>query len=208
MFEGRRQLIAYYFMWFDGRPAAEQCEGCTFYTTQVGELDHLHSRDVTYATLCQGPYEESARYRDFMQWTMPWYSARQSLDTLLTDRQVGMFHLVCYRRDGDRAFETYWTNGRGVEAMGNTYSLLDLTVQWSPGDVGGLAGGLAETVGRRRRAALPQPRTSRSRSGPGSRMGTRTDEFGGAGRSELIGVPFHRRRPAPNPRFRRSRRRP
>ena len=25
--EGRRQLIAYYFMWFPGQPAAEQCEG-------------------------------------------------------------------------------------------------------------------------------------------------------------------------------------
>ena len=34
-FEGRRQLIAYYFMWYPGRPAAEQCEGCTFYATQV-----------------------------------------------------------------------------------------------------------------------------------------------------------------------------
>jgi hypothetical protein len=32
-FEGRRQLIAYYFMWWAGHPAAEQCEGCTFYTT-------------------------------------------------------------------------------------------------------------------------------------------------------------------------------
>jgi predicted dithiol-disulfide oxidoreductase (DUF899 family) len=28
-FEGRRQLIAYYFMWHPGHPAAEQCEGCT-----------------------------------------------------------------------------------------------------------------------------------------------------------------------------------
>ena len=28
-FEERRQLIAYYFMWWDGHPAAEQCEGCT-----------------------------------------------------------------------------------------------------------------------------------------------------------------------------------
>jgi predicted dithiol-disulfide oxidoreductase (DUF899 family) len=26
-FEGRRQLIAYYFMWWDGHPAPEQCEG-------------------------------------------------------------------------------------------------------------------------------------------------------------------------------------
>lgn len=34
-FEGRRQLIAYYFMWWAGHPAAEQCEGCTFYTTHV-----------------------------------------------------------------------------------------------------------------------------------------------------------------------------
>jgi len=31
VFEGRRMLIAYYFMWHTGRPAPEQCEGCTFY---------------------------------------------------------------------------------------------------------------------------------------------------------------------------------
>jgi hypothetical protein len=36
-FEGRRQLIAYYHMWFDGQPAAEQCEGCTFFNGQVRE---------------------------------------------------------------------------------------------------------------------------------------------------------------------------
>jgi predicted dithiol-disulfide oxidoreductase (DUF899 family) len=34
-FEGRSQLIAYFFMWNPARPAAEQCEGCTWYTTQV-----------------------------------------------------------------------------------------------------------------------------------------------------------------------------
>src|ERR1035438_1215184 len=37
-FEGRRQLIAYYFMWWPGHPAAEQCEGCTWVTTQGAEL--------------------------------------------------------------------------------------------------------------------------------------------------------------------------
>jgi predicted dithiol-disulfide oxidoreductase (DUF899 family) len=78
-FEGRRMLLAYYFMWHPGRPAAEQCEGCTFYTSQVRELSFIHSRDVTYATFCQGPYEESARYRDFMGFEMPWYSAPQDL---------------------------------------------------------------------------------------------------------------------------------
>src|SRR5262245_51146473 len=38
VFEGRRLLIAYYFMWYTGHPAAEQCEGCTLYTSQVREL--------------------------------------------------------------------------------------------------------------------------------------------------------------------------
>ena len=128
-FEGRRMLIAYYFMWHTDRPASEQCEGCTFYTSQVRELSFIHSRDVTYATFCQGPYEESARYRDFMGWEMPWYSApRDSLDTLLVGRRVGMMHIVCYLRQGSRVFETYWTTRRGVEVMGNSYSLLDLTV--------------------------------------------------------------------------------
>ena len=67
-FEGRRQLIAYYFMWHTGHPAPQQCEGCTWVTTQVAELSYLHSRDITFAVLCQGPYEESKRYRDFMGW--------------------------------------------------------------------------------------------------------------------------------------------
>jgi predicted dithiol-disulfide oxidoreductase (DUF899 family) len=128
-FEGRRMLVAYYFMWHAGRTAADQCEGCTLYTSQVRELSFIHSRDVTYATLCQGPYEESARYRDFMGWKMPWYSVPQdSLETLLVGRQIGMMHIVCYLRNGSRVFETYWTTRRGVEAMGNSYRLLDLTV--------------------------------------------------------------------------------
>jgi len=127
-FEGRRLLIAYYFMWHTGQPAAEQCEGCTLYTSQVRELSFIHSRDVTYATFCQGPYEESARYRDFMGWEMPWYSAQNSLDTLLVGRRAGMMHIVCYLRQGSDVFETYWTTRRGVEVMGNSYALLDLTV--------------------------------------------------------------------------------
>jgi len=127
-FDGRRQLIAYYFMWWDGHPAAEQCEGCTWVTAQVSELSYLHSRDITYAVFCQGPYPESARYRDFMGWKAPWYSAQASLDELLTGRRVGRMHLVCYLRDGDRVFETYWTTLRGVEEMDCSYALMDLTV--------------------------------------------------------------------------------
>jgi predicted dithiol-disulfide oxidoreductase (DUF899 family) len=127
-FEGRQQLIAYYFMWWDGHPAPEQCEGCTWVTTQVTELSYLHSRDITYAVFCQGPYDESARYREFMGWDMPWYSAQESVDELLVGRHIGRMHLVCYLRDGDRVFETYWTTLRGVETMDYSYALMDLTV--------------------------------------------------------------------------------
>lgn len=127
-FEGRRQLIAYYFMWHDGRPAPEQCEGCTWVTSQVRELSYLHSRDARFAVFAQGPYAESVRYREFMGWDVPWYSAQASLPTLLVGRRVNMMHIVCYLRDGAKVFETYWTTRRGVEAMDNSYRLLDLTV--------------------------------------------------------------------------------
>ncbi|WP_028782350.1 DUF899 family protein [Thalassobacillus devorans] len=126
-FEGRRQLIAYFHMWHTGRPAAEQCEGCTFSTTHINELSYLHSRDVSYATFCEEPYEESSRYRDFMGWTVPWYSVPQdSADHLIFDRHFGI--LVSYLRDGDKVYETYWTTGRGNERMSPSYGLLDLTV--------------------------------------------------------------------------------
>ena len=126
-FDGRRQLIAYYHMWRTGRPAAEQCEGCTWNNSQVAERSYLHSRDITFAVLCQGSYDESIRYREFMGWDMPWYSALPSLETLLSGRQIGSMHIVCYIRDGSQVYETYWTTGRGVEVQDVNYSLIDLT---------------------------------------------------------------------------------
>jgi predicted dithiol-disulfide oxidoreductase (DUF899 family) len=128
VFEGRRQLIAYFHMWFDGHPAAGQCEGCTFFNGQVRELSYLHSRDITYATFCQGPYPQSVRYRDFMGWDVPWYSAQGSTDVLLAGRDWAAGPLICYLRDGDQVFETYWTRGRGLEIMAPSHGLMDRTV--------------------------------------------------------------------------------
>jgi predicted dithiol-disulfide oxidoreductase (DUF899 family) len=126
VFEGRKQLVVYFHMWHTGEPAENQCEGCTFFNGQVRELSDLHARDVTYATFCQGPYAESARYREFMGWDVPWYSPEESTDALVAGRWFGM--LVCYVRDGDRVFETYWGSGRGTEVMAPAYGLLDKTV--------------------------------------------------------------------------------
>jgi predicted dithiol-disulfide oxidoreductase (DUF899 family) len=127
VFEGRRLLIAYFPMWYTGQPAQAQCEGCTFSTTHLTELSYLHSRDVTCASLCEGPYQESARYHDFMGWTMPWYSVPpESVAPLIADRHFGI--LVSYLRAGDQVFETSWTTGRGNEMMANSFGLLDRTV--------------------------------------------------------------------------------
>jgi predicted dithiol-disulfide oxidoreductase (DUF899 family) len=174
-FEGRRQLIAYYFMWNPGRPAPEQCEGCTWVTSQVRELTYVHARDVIFAVFCQGPYPESARYRDFMGWEMPWYSAQDSIATLLAPpKRVGRMHLVCYLRVGNEVFETYWTTIRGVEAMDNNYRLLDLTVYgrqetWEDSPPGWPQGDIMDTL---RSNGRPTPQWSRLKAGYSDDLGT------------------------------------
>src|SRR3954447_19389093 len=126
-FEGRSQLYASYHMWHTGRPAADQCEGCTFNTGHALELGYLHSRDVTFAVFCEGPFAESDRYRAFMGWAMPWYAVPAgALDRMAPGGHFGM--KACYLRDGDRVFETYRTTGRGCEPMANSYGMLDMTV--------------------------------------------------------------------------------
>ncbi len=68
--------------WHAGRPAAEQCEGCTLYTRRSTSCLFLQSRDVTYATICQGPHEEALGTATSWAGQMPWYAAdRGSLET-------------------------------------------------------------------------------------------------------------------------------
>ena len=61
-----------------------------------------------------------------MGYEMPWYSAQDSAEALLAGRWFGM--QVCYLRDRDRVFETYWSSGRAAEALAPSYGLLDMTV--------------------------------------------------------------------------------
>ena len=176
VFEGRRMLIAYYFMWHTGHPGAGAVRGVHLgIHRRSASCPIIHSRDVTYATFCQGPYEESVRYRDFMGWEMPWYSAQDSLDTLLVGRRVGMMHIVCYLRQGSNVFETYWTTRRGVEAMDNSYAVARPDRLRAAGDVGGLADRLATTVGRRapyRTDGRPTAQWSRLKAGYSDDLGT------------------------------------
>jgi hypothetical protein len=132
-------------MWHTGRPAADQCEGCTFNTGHVLELAYLHSRDVTFAVFCEGPFEESDRYRAFMGWAMPWYAVPdESLDRIAPGGHFGM--KACYLRVDDRVFETYWTTGRGCETMGKLLPDARHDRLRAPGGLGGLARGLAAAL--------------------------------------------------------------
>src|SRR5260370_11190852 len=165
-------------LWHAGRPAAEQCEGCTFNTSHITELAYLHSRDVSYAVFCEGPYEEAWRYREFMGYPVPWYSVPpDSADRLIGDRYFGI--LACYLRDGDQVFETYWTSGRGDEVMAPSYGLLDRTVYgrqefWEDSPEGwpqrwGSQGGQFRLDGR------PTAQWSRIRAGRDDDLGTTPD---------------------------------
>jgi predicted dithiol-disulfide oxidoreductase (DUF899 family) len=126
VFEGRRMLIVYHFMWNPGAPHERQCEGCTHTQAAMNSAvrAYLAERDVGYAVFSSGPWKEIAAYRDFMGWTTPWYSTADSAELLAT-RDGG--DLRCYQRDGDQVFQTYETTLRGIEAMMPTLQLLDLT---------------------------------------------------------------------------------
>jgi predicted dithiol-disulfide oxidoreductase (DUF899 family) len=125
-FEGRRMLVAYYHMWHAGRPWPEQCEGCTFCASQIQRTEYLHARDITPAIFCEGTYQESRPYADFLRYVTPWYSARDS-SILVKGRSFG-FHACYVRNDEGRVFETYWTGGRGVETQLGSYGVMDLTI--------------------------------------------------------------------------------
>ncbi len=57
---------------------------------------------------------------------MPWYTSRDSFRQRLCVWTSGTAHNA-FIRDGDRAFRTYFINGRGDEAMGTVWSYLDMT---------------------------------------------------------------------------------
>ena len=127
LFEGRRQLIVYraffepgVFGWPD-----HACRGCSLGADQVAHLAHLNARDTTLAYASRAPQADIARLKARMGWKMPWYTITDSFDK---DFGVDQWHgHNVFFRDGERVFRTYFINNRGDEAMGTTWSYLDIT---------------------------------------------------------------------------------
>jgi len=132
MFEGRRQLLLYHFMFAPGVAGwpADGCTGCSFFTDQVGHLAHLHARDNSFALVSRAPLPNIRAYKERMGWSVPWFSSAGSefnVDFGLTSDRGETFGLSVFLRLGDEVFRTYFTAGRGAEALGSAWSFLDLT---------------------------------------------------------------------------------
>jgi predicted dithiol-disulfide oxidoreductase (DUF899 family) len=127
IFEGRRQLIIYRFFfepgvhgWPDGG-----CVGCSMMADQVAHRAHLNARDTTFAYVSRAPQADIERLKARMGWDVPWYTITDTFDA---DFGVDEWHGTnAFIREGEQIFRTYFVNNRGDEALGSTWSYLDLT---------------------------------------------------------------------------------
>ncbi|MEU9353013.1 DUF899 domain-containing protein [Streptomyces griseoloalbus] len=132
LFEGRQQLVVYHFMFAPEWDAG--CRSCSAFLDQIGHLAHLKARGTTFAAVSRAPYTKILPFKARMGWTLPWYSS--SSGDFNEDFEVTLEHegelverpgLSCFLRDGDQVFHTYATYDRGLDGLGSTTSLLDLT---------------------------------------------------------------------------------
>ena len=127
LFEGRRQLIVYRFFFEPGVSGWPEkgCPGCSMMADQVAHLSHLNARDITYVRVSRAPQPDIERLKARMGWDAPWYTITDDFDK---DFDVDEWHGTnVFLRDGDRIFRTYFLNNRGDEALGSTWSYLDLS---------------------------------------------------------------------------------
>ena len=145
LFEGRRQLIVYHFM-FD--PEWEKgCGGCTNYVNALGDLSDLNARDTTFVLVSRAPLAKLVAYKAEKGWDRPWYSSFDSdfnydFHATIDPNVAPPVHnyrsvpdagkgevsaLSVFFRLGDELFHTYSSFARGVEYLTNTSTLLDVT---------------------------------------------------------------------------------
>ena len=116
LFEGRRQLVLYHFMFGPNQDAG--CDGCCMFIDQVGHPAHLHARDVTFAITSRAPFVKLERFRRQLGWEHPWYSwgggdFGVDFGTSPVEPKEGAyqdgegFALSVFHRDGGDVYRTY-----------------------------------------------------------------------------------------------------
>jgi predicted dithiol-disulfide oxidoreductase (DUF899 family) len=140
LFDGRRQLVVYRFFFEPGVGGWPEhgCSGCSLLADQVADLAHLNARDTTLVFVSRAPQPDIDRWKARMGWEIPWFTLTDDFDA---DFGVDEWHGTnVFLRDGDgdgdrdggrddggQVLRTYFVNNRGDEAVGSTWSLLDLT---------------------------------------------------------------------------------
>ncbi len=174
LFEGRCQLVIYRAFFEPGVKGwpDHACVGCSLMADQIADVVHLNARDTSFAYASRASQADIDRLKARMGWTFPWYTITDSFDA---DFGVDEWHGTnAFIRDGDRVFRTYFVNDRGDEAMGSTWSYLDVTAlgrqeAWedSPGGLSPNAAlrvvELARRIRQERGALQPLARVSRKR---------------------------------------------
>jgi len=153
LFEGRRQLIVYHFM-FD--PSWDKgCSGCTGYVKAIGDLSMLYARDTTFVLISRAPLAKLAAYKAQKGWQLPWFSSfggdfnydfhvtndekvapieynyrnkaelqARKVPNAIEGEEHGLS--VFFRLD-DEVYHTYSAYARGTESLTDARALLDVT---------------------------------------------------------------------------------
>lgn len=150
LFGGSQQLIIQHIMFDPEWEAA--CPGCSASLDELapGQIRHLNSRNTAFAGVSRAPYAKLADVKAARGWDFDWYSSYggdfnydfqatvdpefapavynyESQDGKADPVQGEVPGMSCFLRDGDRIFHTYSTFARGVDHLGGSYGLLDLT---------------------------------------------------------------------------------
>jgi predicted dithiol-disulfide oxidoreductase (DUF899 family) len=154
LFDGRRQLIVYHFM-FD--PTWDKgCSGCTSFVDALGDLSLLAKCDTTFVVVSRAPLAKLDAYKVQKGWGIAWFSSFGSdfnydfhvtLDPKIAPAEYnyrnkaemaaakgrpvlmeGEEHgLSVFFRLEDDIFHTYSAFARGTESLTDSYRLLDTT---------------------------------------------------------------------------------
>jgi predicted dithiol-disulfide oxidoreductase (DUF899 family) len=144
LFEGRRQLIVYHFMFYPDRNVG--CKHCSCVMDNIaGSLVHLTARDTSFAAVSRAPLAKLEAFKRRMQWTFPWVSSFKNdfnYDynvTLDPDKGHSFYNyktvdirgempgLSVFFRDKDQILHSYSTYFVGLDIFLPMYHLLDVT---------------------------------------------------------------------------------
>ena len=148
LFDGRRQLIAYHFMFGPGWE--EGCPSCSFLADHIdGAAVHLAQRDVTLLAVSRAPLRQIEAFKKRMGWRFTWvssYGTDFNFDYHVSfpkdEMAEGAVYYnfeprefpseeapgisVFYTDEHGEVFHTYSSYARGLDLLVGAYNYLDL----------------------------------------------------------------------------------